>query len=58
MKAKNFSKKLVLNKKTVADLSMKEIKDVYGGAPQLTPYPHCCTWGSSKAYYCCTDQVD
>jgi hypothetical protein len=31
MKSKNFSKNLILNKKTVADLSNKEIKAVIGG---------------------------
>ncbi len=52
MKAKDFSKKLVLNKKTVADLGMKEMKDIYGAEPQYTPIPNCCTWGSSNAFCC------
>jgi hypothetical protein len=31
MKTKNSGKKLTLNKKTVADLDILEIKDIYGG---------------------------
>jgi hypothetical protein len=56
MKAKDFSKKLVLNKKTVANLGRKEMKDIYGAEPQYTPIPNCCTWGSSNAFYCCKDE--
>jgi hypothetical protein len=32
MKSKTFSKKLTLNKKTVADLSIDKMKNVLGGA--------------------------
>ena len=31
MKSKVFSKKLSLNKKTVANLNNKEMQDIYGG---------------------------
>ena len=31
MKTKNFSKKLSLNKKTVADLNNKEMQAIHGG---------------------------
>jgi natural product precursor len=31
MKSKKFDKKFVLNKKTIADLNSKEMKDVFGG---------------------------
>ena len=31
MKSKNFKKKLTLNKKTIADLNILEMKDIYGG---------------------------
>lgn len=31
MKTKKFNKKLVLSKRTVANLSSKEMKDAYGG---------------------------
>ncbi len=31
MKTKKFDKKLVLKKKTVADLNVEEMKAVYGG---------------------------
>jgi len=37
MKPKNFSKKLILNKKTVADLNNKEMKEVVGGFPNTPP---------------------
>jgi len=33
MKTKKFSKKLTLNKKTIADLINSEMKGVYGGGP-------------------------
>jgi natural product precursor len=36
MKPKVFIKKLVLNKKTIADLNNKEMKDVVGGEPSFT----------------------
>jgi natural product precursor len=43
MKPKNFSKKLILNKKTIADLNNKKMKDVLGGGtmPWTCPYPRC-----------------
>jgi hypothetical protein len=31
MKIKKFSKKLVLNKKTISNLTNKEMQDAYGG---------------------------
>ncbi len=31
MKQKRFGKKLSLNKKTIANLNLKEMKEVYGG---------------------------
>ncbi len=42
MKPKNFSKKLILNKKTIADLNNKEMKDVVGGVKTRID----CTWGT------------
>ncbi len=33
MKTKKLSKKLVLNKKTIADLNIKKMNDVLGGVP-------------------------
>jgi len=33
MKTKNFSKKLTLNKKTVAHLNEGELKNIHGGGP-------------------------
>lgn len=41
MRPKYFSKKLVLNKKTIANLSRKELADVEGGAPTLTNTTWC-----------------
>lgn len=35
MKSKTFSKKLILNKKTVADLNNKGMKGLVGGGPGL-----------------------
>jgi hypothetical protein len=36
MKSKNFSKKLTLNKTTIADLKNDELKVVQGGVPLST----------------------
>ncbi len=33
MNTKKFGKKLVLNKKTISDLTNKEMQNAYGGAP-------------------------
>lgn len=43
MKTKRFSKKLKLNKKTIADLKSNEMTDVHGGelAPRSYPYTGC-----------------
>jgi hypothetical protein len=46
MKSKNFSKKLTLNKNTIADLNMDKMRGVYGGkdAPPIreTDQVTCC----------------
>lgn len=39
MKARKFSKKLVLNKKTIANLNNGEMRIAYGGAPTQIPVP-------------------
>lgn len=60
MKPKNFSKKLKLNKKTIAFLNSGEMRVVYGGEPPPTwiwatcppnmtcdtrlPLHNCCVW--------------
>ncbi len=36
MKTKSFGKKLLLNKKTVANLENKEMQGIYGGATEKT----------------------
>jgi natural product precursor len=36
MKTKNFDKKLVLSKETVADLNVEEMQVVYGGATAVS----------------------
>lgn len=41
MKPKYFSKKLILNKKTVANLDKREMKNVEGGAPPFTNKTWC-----------------
>ena len=41
MKVKHFSKKLVLNKKTVADLNIDEMNAVQGGFPRFTGVTLC-----------------
>lgn len=46
MKAKKFTKKLKLNKKTIANLTIEELKKVYGGDPDQTPT-------ASKFGICC-----
>ena len=52
MKSKKFNRKLVLNKNTIADLSIIELKDIYGGAdpPRSYPYTGCfaCLTGTCK----------
>jgi hypothetical protein len=41
MKAKEFDKKLVLNKKTISDLSNLEMVKVKGGTPRPPTYSNC-----------------
>jgi hypothetical protein len=36
MKTKNFNKRLILNKKTIADLRQAEMNEVYGGSSKCT----------------------
>jgi hypothetical protein len=36
MKRKDFSKKLVLNKKTIVNLKTRDLKHIYGGASEET----------------------
>ncbi len=49
MKIKKFNKRLSLNKKTIADLNNKEMKNLHGGGPvsELTDCPSC------RATVCC-----
>ena len=42
MKTKKFSKKLTLNKKTIANLKDKEMKEVNGGATNPSDNPYVC----------------
>ena len=56
MKSKTFTKKLVLNKKTVADLKGKEMKDVVGGEPPTKACPSYTIWPVMCPYsYCGPD---
>jgi len=43
MKTKKFSKKLALNKKTIADLKSNDMVDIHGGElpPRSWPYTGC-----------------
>jgi hypothetical protein len=53
MKAKTFSKKLVLNKKTIANVRETEMRDVHGGISGATcPV---CTVGINCMSRTCTD---
>jgi hypothetical protein len=42
MKTKNFSKKLTLNKKTIASLKGKDMQEVNGGATNPSNNPYVC----------------
>jgi len=48
MKTKKFSKKLILNKKTVADLNNKEMREVVGG----DSWTRCCFTYSNWPIVC------
>ncbi len=51
MKAKIFCTKLILNKKTIADLDMDKMKNVHGGDEPPTGVTTGLHWGTS---FCCT----
>jgi hypothetical protein len=62
MKAKNFSKKLKLNKKTVANLNNGEMEAVHGGGGNSAPWTNCpscmitrcgCPTTSGPPGFCC-----
>jgi hypothetical protein len=49
MMAKTFSKKLILNKKTVAHLSNRDMIDVPGGRAVIETIDYCpLTWGEGS----------
>jgi hypothetical protein len=52
MKTKKFSKKLVLNKKTVANLNGNEMNLIYGGAPETYQKTVCFTDCETNCYMC------
>lgn len=52
MNAKTFSKKLVLNKETIAHLNNKQMRDIYGGEPDPSLFYTCTTVGTSE-FFCC-----
>jgi hypothetical protein len=54
MKTKKFSKRLDLNKKTVADLSGKDMNDVFGGISGTGP---CITYLGTCGPYSCGPAV-
>jgi len=58
MKTKKFSKKLTLNKKTVADLNSKEMKDAHGGFADpntrwIGPNSGCGCGSGTAPGFCC-----
>lgn len=52
MKTKNFSKRLVLNKKTVANLNNHDMKNIYGG--RETGATECVTNCQTNCFRCNT----
>lgn len=62
MKPKNFSKRLILNKKTIADLNNKKMKDVLGGGdtvPWTCPYPRCFPYKTeTTCLECCPPTIN
>lgn len=52
MNVKAFSKKLVLNKKTIANLNHNEMRDSYGGKPDPSLFNTCPTIGTSEINCC------
>jgi hypothetical protein len=61
MKTKKFRKKLLLNKKTIANMNNNEMLSVKGGLPN-TDYTFCtCTWctacGETVPYSCHSNGV-
>jgi hypothetical protein len=58
MKAKTFGKKLTLNKKTVADLNMGQMKNAHGGLDCTIHRTNClaCTYTcANTCAYTCAD---
>jgi len=55
MKTKKLDKKLVLNKKTIADLFDNEMKNVYGGASLDTCWTDCRTLCATED--CCETRL-
>jgi len=57
MKSKNFTKKLTLNKKTIADLSNEQLNQVKGGCASKPGETSCHTWWKwcTQIYVTCED---
>jgi natural product precursor len=62
MKTRTFSKKLTLNKKTIADLNNGDMKSIHGGGDkpdisilfEICPTDvTCCTGGGDSVVVCC-----
>ncbi|MCU0284964.1 MAG: class I lanthipeptide [Acidobacteria bacterium] len=53
MKPKNFSKKLMLNKKTVVHLDNNEMNGANGGAVTYTQDVNCLTYGKNSCPTAC-----
>ena len=56
MKPKDFRKKLILNKNTIADLNNKQMKEIMGG--ETGPNTTCLTWKSLFVTQCYSDYPD
>ena len=53
MKAKKFDKKLAFNKKTIADLSNREMGRIQGGIPSGNTCPNCQITNYSRCLTVC-----
>jgi hypothetical protein len=50
MKSKTFGKKLTLNKKTIADLTIGKMRNVHGGKDKPPHYVETYTCGGTSCY--------
>jgi len=58
MKTKKFTKKLTLNKNTIADLSNEQLNQVKGGCASKPGETSCHTWTHTVLYTNCINCID